>query len=87
MAFRQLMKTALRGALQGPASSAAAARRPAVLASLSRAATPASLRPATALWVRSFGAQVRTPSACRSLHLWLCIGWCRGWGMVCHTDG
>jgi hypothetical protein len=63
MAFRQLMKTALRGALQGPAP-AAAARRPAVLASLSRAAAPATLRPATALWVRSFGAQVRVCYVC-----------------------
>lgn len=60
MAFRHLMKTALRGALQQ--APAAVARRPAVLASLS-AAAPASLRPATAMWVRSFGAQVR-----RSMH-------------------
>lgn len=57
MAFRHLMKTALRGALQQ--APPAVARRPAVLASLARAAAPAALRPATAVWVRSFGAQVR----------------------------
>ena len=56
MAFRHLMKTALRGAFQQ--APAAVARRPAVLASLSTPAA-ASLRPATAMWVRSFGAQVR----------------------------
>ncbi len=65
MAFRQLMKTALRGALQGPP----AARRPAALAYLSRAAAPATLRPATALWVRSFGAQVcGVPASASSVH-------------------
>lgn len=56
MAFRQLVKAVLvRSA--APTVAAAAARRPAALA-LSRA--PATLlRPATAVWARSFGAQVR----------------------------